>query len=79
MMRLRRLPVPTRMIFEANSTPMVCEERWRHSFLVKRWRRQDLGWGVSGGWSEVVRRWETGDGEEVKREGLGEGEGGDGA
>ena len=28
-MRLRREPVPTLTIFEANSTPIVCEERMR--------------------------------------------------
>jgi len=28
-MRLRRGPVPTLTIFEANSTPIVCEERMR--------------------------------------------------
>jgi hypothetical protein len=30
------------LIFEANSTPMVWEERMRHSFFRKRWSRQDL-------------------------------------
>lgn len=41
-MRFRRAPVPTLMILLANSTPIVWEERTRHSDLTKRWRRQDL-------------------------------------
>ncbi len=40
--RFRRAPVPTLMILLANSTPMVCDDRTRHSFLTKRCRRQDL-------------------------------------
>ena len=36
-----------RMILLANSTPMVCEERERHSFLMKRWRRHDLRGGLA--------------------------------
>lgn len=35
-------PVPTLMILLANSTPMVCDERTRHSFLTKRCNMQDL-------------------------------------
>lgn len=30
------------MILLANSTPIVCDERTRHSFFTKRWRRHDL-------------------------------------
>jgi hypothetical protein len=40
--RFRRAPVPTLMILLANSTPMVCDERTRHSLLTNRWRRHDL-------------------------------------
>lgn len=40
--RFLRAPVPTRIILLANSTPMVCEDRIRHSFFTKRCRRQDL-------------------------------------
>lgn len=29
-------------ILEENSTPMVCDERTRHSSRTKRWSRQDL-------------------------------------
>ncbi len=47
-MHLQLYPFPagagaTLMILLANSTPMVCDERTRHSFLTKRCRRHDLG------------------------------------
>lgn len=40
--RFRRAPVPTFIILLENSTPMVWDERTRHSFLMKRCSRQDL-------------------------------------
>lgn len=59
LIRRRRGPVPSLTIREANSTPMVWEERTRpggvslvcrdgvglyvHSSLTNRWRTQDLG------------------------------------
>jgi len=47
--RFRRAPVPTLMILLANSTPIVCDERTRHSFLMKRCKRQDLRGGLVSG------------------------------
>lgn len=41
-MRFRRDPVPTLMILLANSTPIVWDDKTRHSFLTKRCSRQDL-------------------------------------
>ena len=40
--RFLRAPVPTLIILLANSTPMVCEDKTRHSFLTKRCNMQDL-------------------------------------
>lgn len=67
-MRLRRAPVPTFMILEANSTPIVWEERTRQEELTKRWRRQDLYL-----WEEDVRDWVRGIGYRG-REGGGRGQ-----
>src|SRR5262249_48947768 len=40
--RFLRGPLPTLIILLANSTPMVCEDKTRHSFLTKRCNMQDL-------------------------------------